>query len=78
MKVQLTMDKFPMLLVDMMVADLRKYLDRFDIQVGGDSTVFVTFATDDAVKAQAALVICDKYAFGDGSDGSQILHRDEE
>ena len=78
MKCSITIDNFPMLLVDMMVEDLRKYLPVVDIQVGGESTVFVTFTTDDVVKAQEGIIILDKYRYGGSDDGCKILCQDGE
>lgn len=64
MKVTIAMDNFPMLLLNMMVADMAKYLDNIDIQVGGEDTVYVSFFTEDIVKVQAIAILCDKYRFG--------------
>lgn len=75
MKVSLTLDKFPMLLFELFKTDLSKYIDS-NIQVGGTDTVFVNFSTTDVVKAQEAIIICDKYHFG-GDKVDSILHRDE-
>ena len=64
MKVTIAMDNFPMLLLNMMVADLSKHLDKIDVQVGGEDTVFVSFFTEDIVKVQVIAIICDNYRFG--------------
>ena len=77
MKVSLTLDNFPMLLFDMMVQELAQHIDNVNIQVGGEDTVFVNFCSDDIVKVQIVAIICDKYKFGGGSDGSEILCDDE-
>lgn len=77
MKVSLTMDNFPMLLLNMMIQDISKRIDQIDIQVGGENTVFVTFSTNDIVKVQEISIICDKYNFGGGTDGSEILLQDD-
>lgn len=69
MKTSLTMEGFPMLLVDAMVADLKKRLPTVDVQVGGEDTVFVSFTTDDIVKVQELSIICDLYYHGGGSYG---------
>lgn len=78
MKVSLTLDSFPMFLVDTMVADLKKRLPFIDVQVGGEDTVFVSFSTPDIVKVQEIAIICDKYNSGGGSDGSEVFCRDED
>lgn len=72
MKTSLTMEGFPMLLVDAMVADLKKRLPTVDVQVGGEDTVFVSFTTDDIVKVQEISIICDLYYHGGGKDGSLL------
>ena len=64
MKVSITMDKFPMLLLNMMIQDLAKYIANIDVQVGGEDTVFVSFFTEDIVRVQEVAIICDKYRFG--------------
>lgn len=76
MKTSLTMEGFPMLLVDVMVADLKKRLPTVDVQVGGGDTVFVSFATDDIVKVQELSIICDLYYHG-GGDFGPLLPGDE-
>lgn len=74
MKVSLTLDGFPMLLLDMFKRELAKYVEA-DVQVGGEDTVFVSFATDDVVKAQEGIIIADKYHFAKGGDeGVEILN----
>jgi len=77
MKVNLTLDSFPMSLMDMMVEDLKKRLPSIDVQVGGEDTVFVSFSTSDIVKVQEISIICDKYVFGSGLDGCEVFCRDE-
>lgn len=77
MKVALTLDNFPMRLVDILAKELKTRLPSVDIQVGGGSTVFVSFATPDIVKVQELSIICDKYCFGDDDDGGSILCEDE-
>lgn len=64
MKVTIDMPDFPMLLLQMFQDDLAQYV-KAEVQAGGD-TVFVTFTTDDVVKAQEAIIICDKYHFAKG------------
>ena len=76
MKVSITLDSFPMKLLNMMIQELAKYLDGIDVQAGGE-TVFVTFSSDDIVKIQECCIIVDKYNFGGGSDGSEILLGDK-
>lgn len=78
MKVSISMENFPMLLLDMMVEELHKYLPSVGVEVGGEDTVFVNFATDDVVKAQECIIISDKYHFGGGDDGSSILCGDKD
>lgn len=76
MKVSLTIPDFPMALVNMLVQDVSKRIDTIDIQVGGENTVYVTFSSEDIVKVQEICIICDKYIFGGGGDGSEVLLRD--
>lgn len=64
MKVTIAMDNFPMLLLDMLVADMARHLNNIDIQVGGEDTVYVSFFTEDIVKVQTIAILCDKYRFG--------------
>lgn len=64
MKVSITMDKFPMLLLNMMIQDLAKYVENINVQVGGEDTVFVSFYSEDIVRVQEVAIICDKYRFG--------------
>ena len=78
MKVSLTMDDFPMLLLDMMTKELAKHVSNINVQVGGEDTVFVNFCSDDVVKVQIVAIICDKYRFGRGDNGSEVLLGDEE
>lgn len=78
MKVSLTLDSFPMAYVDRMVQELKKYLDRFDVQVGGETTVYLTFCSDDIVKIQEACIICDKYRFGGDENAGSVLCGDED
>ena len=75
MKVSLTIPDFPMALLNMLVKDVSRRIDSIDIQAGGEDTVYVTFATDDIVKVQEICIICDKYVFGGGTDGSEVLLR---
>ena len=65
MKVSITMDNFPMLLLNLMVQEISKHVENIDIQVGGEDTVFVNFCSDDIVKVQIIAIICDKYRFGE-------------
>lgn len=65
MKVTLSLPDFPMLLMEPFKAELAQFV-KANIQVGGD-TVFVTFETDDVVKAQEGIIICDKYHFTKGA-----------
>lgn len=77
MKVSLTLDDFPMLLFEVFKKDLAKYVDA-NVQVGGENTVFVSFTTDDVVKAQEGVIIADRYHFAKGGeDGVEILNCDE-
>ena len=78
MKVSITMDNFPMLLLNMMINELSNHVDNIDVQVGGEDTVFVTFCSDDIVKVQIVAIVCDKYRFGRGDNGSEVLLGDEE
>lgn len=79
MKVSLALSDFPMLLVDMMVADLEKRHPGVDVQVGGEDTVFINFYTDDIVKVQELCIIADMYHFKKGmAYEDEILGRDEE
>lgn len=77
MKVALTLDNFPMHFVDTMEKELRKRIPSVDIQVGGESTVFVTFTSDDIVKIQEGCIICDKYRFGGEEDDDSFLYSDD-
>lgn len=77
MKAQITVEDFPMLFIDMMAEDLKKYLNNYDVQVGENNSVYVTFETNDVVKAQCAVITIDKYSFGRGDDECKILHRTE-
>lgn len=73
MKVSISMDKFPMLLLNMMIQELSKHVDNIDIQVGGEDTVFVNFYSEDIVKVQIVAIICDKYRFGENIDPQERL-----
>lgn len=64
MKVQLSMENFPMQALNRMITDLARRHDGIDVQVGGDDTVYVTFSSDDICKVQVLSIICDKYYFG--------------
>lgn len=64
MKVQLTMEGFPMQSLNRMITDLAHRHDGIDVQVGGGDTVYVTFSSDDICKVQVLSIICDKYYFG--------------
>lgn len=66
MRIQTTMDNFPMLLLDLFKEDLKKQGISADIQVGGEDTVFVGANIEDAVKAQVLVILCDKYHFAKG------------
>lgn len=77
MKVSLTLDNFPMLLFDPFKEELAKYVEA-NVQVGGEDTVFVSFATDDVVKAQEGVIVADKYHFAKGGDlDDPVFHQDE-
>lgn len=73
MKVSLSMDKFPMLLLNLMIQEISKHVDNIDIQVGGEDTVFVSFFSEDIVKVQIVAIICDKYRFGENIDPEERL-----
>lgn len=73
MKVSISMDNFPMLLLNMMIQELSKHIDAIDVQVGGEDTVFVNFCSDDIVKVQIVAIICDKYRFGENIDPEERL-----
>ena len=72
MKVQLTLDDFPMKYLNKMILELTDYLDNIDVQVGGQSTVFVAFTSDDIVKVQQVSIICDRYTFADNDDEKEM------
>ena len=79
MKVSISMDDFPIKLCERFINELHKYIPSASIEVGGENTVFVNFATADVVRAQEAVIICDKYHFGgDSGDGGEILCGDED
>lgn len=78
MKVQIVMDDFPLLLLDMMTKDIMKHDVNASIEVKDGTTVQVEFSSDDIVKVQLVSIICDKYRLGSGEDGSSILLRDED
>lgn len=65
MKIAITMDNFPVLLLNQMIRELGKHIDDIDVEVGGEDTVFVNFCSDDIVKVQIVAIICDKYRFGE-------------
>lgn len=65
MKVSISMDRFPMLLLNLMIQEISKYIDNIDVQVGGEDAVFVSFCSEDIVKVQIVAIICDKYRFGE-------------
>lgn len=73
MKVQLTLENFPMEYLNKMILELTGYIDNIDVQVGGQTTVFVAFASDDIVKVQQVSIICDRYTFagGEGIDDTE-------
>lgn len=73
MKVSISMDKFPMLLLNMMIQEISKHVDNIDIQVGGGDTVFVNFCSEDIVKVQIVAIICDKYRFGENINPEERL-----
>lgn len=73
MKVSISMDKFPMLLLNLMIREISQHVDNIDIQVGGEDTVFVTFCSEDIVKVQIVAIICDKYRFGKNIDPEENL-----
>ena len=73
MKVSISMDRFPMLLLNMMIQELSQHIDAIDVQVGGEDTVFVNFYSDDIVKVQIVAIICDKYRFGENIDPEERL-----
>lgn len=77
MKVSLTLDNFPMLLFESFKEDLAKYVEA-NVQVGGEDTVFVTFSTNDVVKAQEGVIVADRYHFakGGGEEDAEIFHSD--
>lgn len=77
MKVSLTLDNFPMLLFDPFKEELAKYVEA-NVQVGGEDTVFVSFATNDVVKAQEGVIVADKYHFAKGGElDDPVFHQDE-
>lgn len=77
MKVSLTLDNFPMLLFEPFKEELAKYVEA-NVQVGGEDTVFVSFATNDVVKAQEGVIVADKYHFAKGGELSDpVFHQDE-
>lgn len=77
MKVSLTLDNFPMLLFEPFKEELAKYVEA-NVQVGGENTVFVSFATDDVVKAQEGVIVADKYHFAKGGElDDPVFHQDE-
>ena len=73
MKISISMDNFPMLLLNMMIQELSKHIDNIDIQVGGEDTVFVNFCSEDIVKVQIVAIICDKYRFGENIDPEERI-----
>lgn len=77
MKVSLTLENFPMLLFEAFKSDLAKYVEA-TVQVGGEDTVFVNFATDDVVKAQEGVIVADRYHFAKGGAlDDPVFHKDE-
>ena len=76
MRVQLALDNFPMLLFESFQRELAKHIEA-TVQVGGEDTVFVTFVTNDVVKAQEGIIISDMYHFGRGGDIRAVSHCDE-
>lgn len=74
MKIQITMDSFPLSLLEMFENDLKCQNIRATIQVGGEDTVFACTEVDDVVKAQIFAILCDKYRFAKGG----VLYEQEE
>jgi len=72
MRLQITMDNFPMLLLDLFKEDLKRQDIPADIQVGGEDTVFVGANLNDVVKAQVLTILCDKYHFARGVETLDI------
>ncbi len=72
MRLQITMDNFPMLLLDLFKEDLEKQGISANVQVGGEDTVFVGANLDDVVKAQILTILCDKYHFARGVETLDI------
>lgn len=64
MKISISMDNFPMLFLNMLVQDLAKIIDNIDVQVVGESTLNVSFFSEDIVRVQEVAIMCDKYRFG--------------
>ena len=65
MKVSITIDNFPMLLLNLMIQEISKHVDNISVQAVGEDTVYVSFSSDDIVKVQIVAIICDKYRFGE-------------
>lgn len=73
MKVSITIDNFPMLLLNLMIQEISKHVDNISVQAGGEDTVYVSFSSDDIVKVQIVAIICDKYRFGENIDPMERL-----
>lgn len=73
MKVSITIDNFPMLLLNLMIQEISKHVDNISIQAEGEDTVHVSFSSDDIVKVQIVAIICDKYRFGENIDPEERL-----
>ena len=77
LKISITMDNFPMRFLPSLEADLAKHV-KCNIQVGGEDTVFVNCVTEDVVKGQIVVILCDKYRFGGDNDDSSVCGGNEE
>lgn len=64
MKVSITMEGFPMNALNRMITELASRHEGIDVQVGGGTTVYVTFSSEDICKVQVLSIICDKYYYG--------------
>lgn len=62
MKMQMTLDNFPMEYFDTFVNEVNSHT-QCHIQVGGEDTVFLACDAN-MIKCQIIVVICDRYRFG--------------
>lgn len=68
MTIQLTLSDFPMLSYETFKSEMANHNLDVKLQVGGEDTVFAMLTTDDVVKAEVFIALCDKYQFAKGGD----------